>query len=129
MFPDYADVKTLHVASVVVSIVLFTTRYAWRVRAPGRLAARWVKVVPHVVDTVLLASALWLAWQLGRGALPWVLAKVAALLAYIVLGSIALKRARTARGRALAFSAAILAFAYIVSVALTKSAWGVFAPR
>jgi len=56
---------------------------------------------------VLLVSALWLAWQLGRGAAPWIAAKVVALIAYIVLGSIALKRGRTPGIRAAAFFAAL----------------------
>jgi uncharacterized membrane protein SirB2 len=91
-------------------------------RAPERLAARWVGIVPHVVDTVLLASALWLAWQLGtQGTRGWLWAKVVALVAYIILGSIALKRGRTRGIRIGAFVAALATFAYIVSVALAKS--------
>lgn len=128
MSPDYADLKALHVTCVVASVSLFALRYAWRVAAPETLAARWVRVVPHVVDTLLFASAVWLAWQLGRGSLPWVGAKLVALVVYIVLGSIALKRGSTAAGRAAAFVAALGTLVYIVSVALTKSPWG-FIPR
>ena len=128
MNPVYADLKALHVACVVASVALVALRYAWRVAAPERLAARWVRVVPHVVDTLLLASAVWLAWQLGRSSLPWVGAKLVALVVYIVLGSIALKRGRSAGGRAAAFVAALATFGYIVSVALAKSPWG-FVPR
>jgi uncharacterized membrane protein SirB2 len=125
--PDYLAIKHLHVGAAGVSLALFVLRGAWRWRSPERLAARWVRVVPHVVDTVLLASALWLAWQIGRGAAPWITAKVVALLVYIVVGSIALKRGRTPGIRAAAFFGALATFGYIVSVAMTKSPWGALA--
>jgi uncharacterized membrane protein SirB2 len=124
---DYAAIKGVHVAAAGVSLGLFVLRYAWRVASPERLAARWVRVVPHVVDTVLLLSALWLAWQIGRGAGPWIGAKVVALLVYIVLGTVALKRGRTPAVRAAGFFAALATFGYIVSVAITKSPWGALA--
>jgi len=65
------------------------------------LARRWVRVLPHVVDTALLASAIALAVALGQYPLVngWLTAKLAGLLAYIVLGSIALKRGRTRKIR------------------------------
>jgi uncharacterized membrane protein SirB2 len=125
--PDYAAIKHVHMAAAGISLALFVLRGAWRFTSPGRLAAGWVRIVPHVVDTVLLASALWLAWQLGTGAAPWIVAKVAALVVYIALGTVALKRGRTAAIRAGAFFAALATFGYIVSVAMTKSPWGALA--
>ena len=88
------------------------------------LARRWVRVVPHVVDTVLLASAIALAVISGQYPLAhgWLTAKIAGLIAYIVLGSIALKRGRTLGIRITAFCSAVLVFAYIIAVATTKSA-------
>ena len=124
---DYLAIKQVHTGAAGVSLTLFVLRGAWRRNAPERLAARWVRVVPHVVDTVLLVSAIWLAWQIGRDAAPWITAKVVALLLYIVLGSIALKRGRTPGVRTAAFFAALATFGYIVSVALTKSPWGALA--
>ena len=87
------------------------------------LARRWVRVAPHVVDTVLLASAIALAVMIGQYPLMdgWLTAKVFGLVAYIVLGTIALKRGRTRAARITAFCGALLVFAYIVAVALTKS--------
>ena len=125
--PEYAAIKQVHVTAAGLSLALFVLRGAWRAVSPERLAARWVRVVPHVIDTVLLVSALWLAWQLGSDAAPWITAKVAALVAYIVLGTIALKRGRTPAIRAGAFFAALATFGYIVSVAFTKSPWGALA--
>ena len=78
-----------------------------------------------MIDTVLLASALWLAWQLGaQGTRGWLAAKLAGLAVYIALGAIALKRGRTRATRTAAFVAALATFGYIVSVAVTKSPLG-----
>ncbi len=119
---DYLAMRHVHVTAAALSITLFVARGAWLASAPGRVPQRWMRIVPHVVDTVLLASALWLAWQLGyAGTRGWLWAKVVALALYIGLGVVALKPGRPARVRVLAFVAAIVTFAYIVSVALTKS--------
>lgn len=128
MAVDYATVKTVHVAAASVSIALFALRGGWMLRSPQRLARPWVRIVPHVIDTALLASALWLAWQLGGdGTRGWLWAKLAALAAYVALGTIALKRGRTRGIRLAAFVAALVAFGYIVSVAVTKSPLGILA--
>jgi uncharacterized membrane protein SirB2 len=124
---DYAMVKQVHVSAATVSIALFLLRGTWMLWSPERLRRTWVKVVPHVVDTVLLASALWLAWQVGVGGAPWLAAKVIALVVYIVAGTIALKRGRTRTERVGALLFAVATFAYIVTVAVTKSPWGALA--
>jgi len=122
---DYLILKALHVTSAAASLALFVIRSAWMMWAPERLRHRWVKVVPHLVDTVLLASAIALVWQLGGLVVlrtqSWLVAKIVALLIYIVLGSIALKRGPTLRIRVAAFFAAIAVFGYIVCVAIVKS--------
>ncbi|MES1940675.1 invasion gene expression up-regulator SirB [Salinisphaera sp. T5B8] len=125
----YVVLKTLHVGSVVLTLTLFVVRAAWMVFAPARLEQRWVRVLPHCVDTVLLLSALGLVVLLGQypGAQPWLSAKVLALLAYIVLGTIGLKRGPTKAIRSAACIAALLVFAYIVSVALSHNPYGFFA--
>jgi len=124
----YLAVKQLHVASVVLSITLFIVRAGWRVYRPERLQRRWVKIVPHVIDTALLLSGAWLAWQLGTGGVRgWLPAKLVALLVYVVLGAAALRYGRTRGVRMAAMMGAGLTFAYIVSVALTKSPLGAIA--
>jgi uncharacterized membrane protein SirB2 len=122
---DYSTIKTVHVASVVASYLLFTLRGWWMLRGSDMLAERWVRIVPHVVDTVLLASAVTLAVLIRQYPLeaPWITAKVTGLVAYIALGTIALKRGRTLRVRLAALVAAQAVFFYIVAVAVTKSPW------
>jgi len=122
---DDAAVKHVHMSAAGLSLGLFVLRSAWMMAAPQQLARRWVRIAPHAVDTVLLVSALWLAWQIGFAAnAHWLSAKIVALLAYIALGTIALKRGRTLRMRVVAFVAALAVFGYIVSVAITKSPLG-----
>lgn len=121
----YAALKLLHVGAVVLSGLGFVIRYRLSVTQP-RTTGALIRVAPHVVDTVLLASALSLAWVGGFNPLrvPWLEAKLGGLVLYILVGSIALKRGRTRRIRATAFVAALLAYAYIVSAALTKRPLG-----
>ncbi len=112
-----------------MSLLGFAARGGLMLAGSPLLQARFVRVAPHVVDTLLLASALWLLWLLRLDPLThgWLAAKIAGLLAYIVLGSIALKRGRTRAARAAAFGAALAAAGYIVAVALTRDPRGFFA--
>lgn len=90
-------------------------------RQPQRLDRLWVRVVPHVIDTVLLVSALVLAYNIGQYPFVhgWLTAKVLGLLLYIGFGTVALKRGKTLRVRRLALAGAYASFFYIVAVALT----------
>jgi len=122
---NFTSIKQVHVAVALLTFVLFVVRIAWMIGSPEQLQRRWVKIVPHAVDTVLLLSGVWLAWQLGAGGVRgWLSAKLAAVVLYIVLGTIALRRGRTQRLRIAAAACAVAMFAYIVSVAMTKSPWG-----
>ena len=114
-------IKSIHVACAALSYSLFFLRGVWMLRDSPLLRQRWVRYAPHTVDTVLLASAITLAWQLGISPLstPWLAAKIIALLLYIGIGSVALKRGRTKRIRLMAWLLAQGVFLYIVSVAMT----------
>jgi uncharacterized membrane protein SirB2 len=119
---DYLGIKHLHMGCAALSIALFLLRGAWMLQGSAMLQQRWVRVLPHLVDTLLLGSAITLAAISHQYpfAQPWLGAKVVALLIYIVLGTIALKRGRTLQIRAIAFGAAVATFAYIVMVAVTR---------
>lgn len=120
---SYAALKAIHVGTVIASYALFLLRGAWMLQNSPLLRQRWVRILPHVVDTVLLASAVLLALTIRQYPFvaPWVTAKVLGLVLYIVLGTIALKRGRTRGVRVTAWIAAQLVFFYIVSVAITKT--------
>jgi len=92
-------------------------------RDSQRLRAKWVKIAPHINDTVLLTSAIILAVQMNQAPFVhgWLTAKVLGLLLYIGLGMLALRFAKTKPVKALAFLSAIAVFVYIVLVAVTKN--------
>lgn len=116
-----STLKIVHIGAVVLSFTLFFLRGLWLLRGSAIMRQRWVKVAPHSIDTVLLASAIALAWQLGYtpGNSPWLAAKIVALLLYIGLGMLAFRFARSNRQRLAAWLAALLTFAYIVLAAVT----------
>lgn len=126
---DYFTVKTLHQAAVILSIAGFFARGAASLRGAGWVRSRAARTLPHIVDSVLLISALWLAWmlRLTPDAAPWLLAKIIGLLVYIALGVVALRPGRPLALRASAWVAALATFGWIVSVAMTKNALGLFA--
>jgi uncharacterized membrane protein SirB2 len=116
---DVAALKAFHIAAVAVSYALFFARGIWMLSGSPLLAQRWVRVVPHVNDTVLLGAAIWMTIILQQypGTHGWLTAKVAGLVAYIGLGMVALHRGRSRRVRLAAWIAAQLVFVYIVAVA------------
>ena len=119
---NYLLIKQLHITCAVISGSLFVLRGMWMLLRPELLQHRWVRVVPHVMDTLLLGTALTMVTLSGQYpfVLPWLTAKVVALLVYIVLGAVALKRGKTRAVRSMALVGAILVFGYIVAVALTR---------
>ncbi len=113
----YAALKHLHVFTVVVSLSLFLLRGWWRFTAPERLNTRWIRITPHSNDTLLLAAAIGMlvVGEFNPLENPWLIGKITLLLAYISLGSIALKRSSKT-----AFIAALACFGWIVFIAVTK---------
>ncbi len=117
----YLILKNLHLTTIVITLTLFVLRGAWMMAESPRLHARWVRIVPHVNDSLLLASGIGLAVLIQQYPLVhgWLTAKFFALILYIALGTIAIKRGRTRSQRIGAWIAALLVFGYIVAVALT----------
>jgi uncharacterized membrane protein SirB2 len=121
---SYLALKHTHLTAIAVTYALFVLRGIWMILDSPRLQARWVRIVPHVNDTVLLASALALAWQIGQYPFvdTWLTAKVLGLLTYIALGIIALRPGRSKGARVAAWVLAQVVFWYVVTVALTRHA-------
>ena len=120
---DYLTLKAIHVTSVTASYTLFFIRGVWMMRMPQMLTRRWVRVVPHVIDTILLTSAIAMAVTIRQYPFVagWLTAKVIGLVVYVGLGTIALKRGKSMSVRVSAWIAAQLVFFYIVLVALTRN--------
>jgi uncharacterized membrane protein SirB2 len=122
----YYGIKHLHMLLAVVSILGFVLRGVWMMGNSALLEKRIVRVLPHVVDTLLLVTAIVLAVMIAQYPFVagWVTAKVVGLVVYIALGMIALRRGRTKGIRIAAFLAAIVVFAWIASVAVSKNPVG-----
>ena len=126
---DYATLKLVHQSAVALSIAGFVARGAAALVGAAWVRGRVARTLPHAIDTVLLASAVGLAWMLQLNPLttPWLAAKIAGLLAYIGLGMVALKPGRPIALRIAAWVAALLCFAQIVAIAISKQAAGLLA--
>jgi uncharacterized membrane protein SirB2 len=126
---DYSTLKVVHQGAVVLSICGFFARGIGALAGAAWVRTRVAKTLPHVIDTVLLGSALWLAWmmRLTPGNAPWLAAKIVGLVIYIGLGMLALRPGRPLPVRALAWVGALLTFGWIVSVALSKNPLGALA--
>jgi uncharacterized membrane protein SirB2 len=124
----YHLTKYGHELAALTSFSLFLLRGVWMLRDSPKLAQRWVRILPHAVDTLLLASALALTLMLQQYPLrdAWLSAKLAAVLVYIGLGMVALRHGRTKGMRAAAWIGALAVFLYIVSVALSHNPLGFF---
>ena len=114
--------KHVHVICAVLSISGYLLRGVWMMRESPWLRKKWVKVAPHVIDTVLLGSAVLLTVRIQQYPFvhSWLTAKVLALIAYIALGTVGLKYGRTRKIRIAAWLGAVAIFLYIVLVALTR---------
>lgn len=123
---SYPLIKSLHISLAMLTVVFFLWRASRSIFDPANLP-RWARIAPHLIDSLLLLAGLWLMVQLGQYPFKdaWLTAKVLGLLAYIALGTLAIKRGRTKSARALATLGALLVFIYIVGVALNHSprAW------
>ena len=119
----YFTLKMVHISAAILTISGFVLRGVWMLTESSNLERRVVRIAPHVIDTVFLLSGIGLIWTLNLPVLsqPWLLIKFAALIAYILLGTIALKRGKTMRIRVAAYVLALLTFAYIAGVAMSKS--------
>ena len=120
MQQSYVALLIVHRLFAIASPLLFSAR-AWRSFKGVEPARGWLRVVPHVNDTLLLASGATLAALIHEYPFTdaWLTAKLLALIAYVVVGHIAVRRARSARGKLAAWLVALALVLYIFAVAVT----------
>jgi uncharacterized membrane protein SirB2 len=115
--------KAVHITTIVTSISFFLLRAIWMIESSPQLQRRWARIAPHAIDTLLLASGVSLVMLTDSYPLPdWLIAKLSGVVVYIVLGSLALRRAPTPNLRLVSLVGALMAVCYVVMVAVTRSA-------
>jgi len=120
MIEFYVQIKWVHVAAVLASGGLFLLRgLLVQLRREHWAMAAPLRYLSYSIDSVLLTAALMLATILPHAmyANGWLTVKLVLLVVYVVLGSFALKRGRTARARLISYTLALATFAFMLTVA------------
>ena len=119
---SYLFIKTVHISCAVITFLGFSLRGYWMLVASKHLQHKLIRSLPHLIDTLLLLSAIALVVMSRQYPfrVDWVTMKVLLLIIYIVLGTFALKRGKTRRIRGLCFALALLSIAAIFSIAILK---------
>ena len=125
----YLALRNVHIACAVLTISLFMLRGGLMLAESPWQQNVVLRYLPHVVDTVLLTTALMLTTIIHQYpfAAGWLTSKLVLLVLYIVLGSIALKRGRTRQTRVAAFIAALATVGFLVTVARAHHPLGMLA--
>ena len=118
----YPYIKLVHVTTVLITGGLFLLRFVWMLQNRLEQRGAWARTLPHYNDTVLFLSGLLMAAIIGQLPMqaPWLTTKLFVLLAYILLGSLALKRGRQRWLRSTTGVAAVACYLYIVAIALSR---------
>jgi len=122
----YETAKFVHVTCAALSIGGFIARFRLALRGSALLRHRWIRIAPHINDSVLLAAAIVMLALARTDPLnaEWLRAKFFAVVVYILLAMVAMREHFGRRTRICTFAAALLSFGYIVAVAATRSALG-----
>jgi len=115
--------KSFHILLAYLTVIGFVVRGIWALLDSPQRNARWVRIAPHVIDTLLLSAGVVLAINLGLSPVSgWLGAKLLGLLAYIGFGVLAM-RAKNRGLQLFGFIAALASVGYIFAVAFTRSPW------
>jgi len=118
----YLLIRQLHILTATLSVTLFTSRFLLLIRSLAWQPKRWLKVVPHVNDTLLLIFAILLCIIIQQAPLitPWLTEKVAAVILYILAGMFALRWSKNRLSKIIWFMIALFMFAYAANIAINK---------
>ncbi|WP_394388542.1 SirB2 family protein [Shewanella woodyi] len=120
----YPAIKHLHLTLIAVSVLFFIVRFALHLRDSPLMQKKLVKIAPHVIDTFLLLSGLTLCFIIKQYPFvdPWLSEKLGAVVAYILLATIALKANRNKLFKTFAALGAIAWVVYAAKLAMFKQA-------
>lgn len=116
----YSEIKLLHITCVISTLTLFSIRVFWKFFFPHLLQQRWVKILPHTIDTTLFLSGIALVILLQQYPFvhDWITIKLFAVVTYIVSGALVLTYAKTFAGRLMALCISVLSAIYIILLAI-----------
>jgi uncharacterized membrane protein SirB2 len=115
--------KSFHIMLAYLTTIGFMVRGLWAIADSPLRQQRWVRVAPHVIDTLLLTLGVTMAIQIGASLTSgWLAAKLLGLLCYIGFGVMTM-RARTRGLKIAGFVLALVSVAYMFAVAFTRSPW------
>ncbi len=119
----YASLKLLHVTLAIVSVSGFVLRAWWSVNESPLLKTKLARTAPHVVDTFFLLAGIGMIWTASMPVLSthWLLAKFVGLVAYVLAGTVAIKRGKTREIRLMASILALGIFAWVIGISIRKS--------
>ena len=120
---DTSIVKLVHIMAVALSISGFVLRGLWILSGNSYLRTKIVRITPHIIDTILLGSAIYLVIPILQQSIisPWLTAKIIGLFGYIGFGLVAFRFGKAKQVRVASWLAAIVVFGYITAVAITKN--------
>ena len=120
----YPVIKHLHLTLVAVSVLFFIVRFVLHLRQSPVMEKKVIKIAPHVIDTFLLLSGLTLCFVIKQYPVidPWLTEKLGAVVAYIILGVIALKANRNKLFKVFAALGAVAWVVYAAKLAMFKQA-------
>ena len=121
----YEGIKHLHLSVMVLSVLLFIFRFVLTLQSSEKLQQKWLKVTPHVIDTLWLLSAIILCVMTKQYPFvdAWVTEKLLAFVMYMLMVTIALKLAKTKIMRFIGLLGALSWLAYAAMVAVSKHAF------
>ena len=120
----YASLLLLHKLAVLTSIVVFFARGLGLIYNREWVKRKPVKIVPHIVDTLLIASAIGIVVVTPFAfSEPWILLKLIGVLVYVVLSAVVFKIAQSRVQRALFWVLNLAVLFFLVAVAVEKQAW------
>ncbi|KGJ91056.1 SirB2 family protein [Thalassotalea sp. ND16A] len=115
-------VKNFHMFLAALSVALFTFRFALLMTNPDKLKQKWLKICPHVIDTLLftLGIIMMVTYSLYPGQVDWMTEKLVAVVAYIFTGYYTLKLARNNTMRVIGYLGAMGWVILVARIAMTK---------
>lgn len=120
----YLVLKNTHMLLAMISFTFFLIRATWAFQGSTLLQTKAVKILPHVIDTFLLLTAITLMLTISQYPFinSWLTGKIIGLITYIIFASIVIKYAKNNLQRSLFLGLAIMSFTYIFMTARSHNA-------